>query len=93
MCMALRRPLISTAFALRPADTRHPLGAVFQSYSPLGSGDGPFRKPGDPTLFEEPSLLAMAEKVPSRRLCPRTAVWGGHRRADTRREGRAWETE
>ena len=37
-------------------------GIVFQSYSPLGSGDGPFRKPGDPSLFQEPALTAIAEK-------------------------------
>jgi len=37
-------------------------GITFQSYSPLASGDSPFRKPGDPTIFQEPVLLELANK-------------------------------
>lgn len=38
------------------------VGVLLQGYSPLASGDGPFRKPGDPTLFGEPVLSKIADK-------------------------------
>lgn len=37
-------------------------GIFFQSYSPLGSRDSPFRKPSDPILLDEPDLVAIGQK-------------------------------
>lgn len=43
-------------------DHCHNLNIIFTCYSPLGSPDRPWAKPGEPLLLEDPKLIAIGKK-------------------------------